>query len=233
VWDHEVKELLGFYYAEFHPEAPKAVPFDPSIGLATSTDWGVTWKKVGQVVGPDTGGASAVVRKDDDGEFIYLYYTVIRKRERSGTYVARSPLARGGRPGTWQSWTGKGWGAPGEESAAEQVAGVPAADCAHVSWNRALKRWLIVFESGFAVFHATTSEDGLHWSPAIEIPRLRPDSGWPKEGELYANFPTLVSPDEPSTGITSAEGFLYYARGLFRKGNTSAWRHPFHVAAGK
>jgi hypothetical protein len=41
-----------------------------------------------------------------------------------------------------------------------------------------------------------------------------------------------VSPDEPSTESTSAEGFLSYAREPFGK-STSAWRHPFKVAAGK
>ena len=111
------KELFGFYHAEFHPDAPKAFPFLASLGLATSADGG-TWKRVGQVIAGlenklrpgDTHniGAcepSAVLQKVGDKEFIYLYWGEYYYDRQGAIYLARSPHASGGRPGTWQfSW---------------------------------------------------------------------------------------------------------------------------------
>jgi hypothetical protein len=95
--------LLAFYDAEFHPVCiagdPQGQPLLSSIGLATSTDGGLTWQKRGQVMPgldeatlkfeavtawqisggtpqEDTGasGPSVVVREDNHQRFLYLYY---------------------------------------------------------------------------------------------------------------------------------------------------------------
>jgi hypothetical protein len=97
--------LLGFYDAEYHPLSTpgnkQGQPLLSSIGLAISTDDGVTWEKAGQViVGLDeallgfdavvsdltalamtpaqvddgASSPSAVVREDHGERYIYLYY---------------------------------------------------------------------------------------------------------------------------------------------------------------
>jgi hypothetical protein len=242
------KGLLGFYHAEFHPDAPKIFPFLASLGLATSADGGVTWKTVGQVIeglenklkpgDPHNIGAcepSALVRKDGADEFIYLYWGEYYYDRQGAIFVARSPYASGGRPGTWQKWTGKGWGAPGVQNVAEPIVKAPVAppydtyQMPHVSWNTALHRWLMVFKSRLA-FYAAASEDGVHFGAPIEVMRLPPFSA--KPGDIFTAYPTLLSPDKATQMVTGEEGFLYFARGKWGTNHTG-WRRSFKIVAGK
>lgn len=78
--------LLMFYHAEIYTSPPGYLPFYSELGLARSTDGGITWKDLGLVITPhasvtseyfqishrsfDVGwGAYAIV-----GEYFYLYY---------------------------------------------------------------------------------------------------------------------------------------------------------------
>ena len=78
--------LLMFYHAEIYTSPPGYLPFYSELGLARSTDGGVTWKDLGRVITPhasvtsddfqishrslDVGwGAYAIV-----GEYFYLYF---------------------------------------------------------------------------------------------------------------------------------------------------------------
>ena len=240
----EGKGLLGFYHAEFHPNAPKAFPFIASLGLATS-EGGMTWKREGQVIeglqktlkpGDEHNvGAcepSAVVRKDGTEEFIYLYWGEYFSDRPGAIYVARSPYAGGGKPGTWQKWTGEGWGKPGAQNVAEPVLKAPATapnltlQMPHVSWNTALKRWLMVYSRGVA-FCVAASEDGIHFSKPIEIMPLPAFNM--KPGDIFTAYPTLLSPDKATQMVTGEEGFLYFARGQWGTNHT-AWRRSFKIA---
>lgn len=232
------KELFGFYHAEFHPQAPKAFPFTASTGLATSADGGLTWKKVGQVVSGVNGAGlpSAVIHKEGEEAFVYLYYPDTDQadpKHRAATFLARSPLASGCKPGTWQKWTGKGWGAPGVQTGAEPVVTAPngawKAAQAHVSWNFALKRWLMVYHSGPA-FVAAASEDGIHFGAPVEIMKVPAWSGQP--GEVFTGYPTLLSPDHGSQSMTGADGYLYFARGPSGQSATG-WRRSVNIVPEK
>ena len=202
------------------------------------------WKREGQVIAGlenklrpgDTHniGAcepSAVLQKVGDKEFIYLYWGEYNYDRQGAIYLARSPHASGGRPGTWQKWTGKGWGAPGVQNVAEPVLKAPAKppfltmQMPHVSWNTALHRWLMVFASNVA-FHAAASEDGIHFGPPIEIMRL--PAFHMKTGEIFTAYPTLLSPDKATQMVTGQEGFLYFARGRWGTNHTG-WRRPFTI----
>ena len=239
--------LLGFYHAEFHPDAPKAFPFLASLGLATSAD-GVTWKRVGQVIhglenklrpgdGHNIGACepSAVLVKDDGEEFVYLYWGEYYYDRPGAIYLARSPHASGGKPGTWQKWTGKGWGEPGVQNLAEPVLKAPAGppfltmQMPHVSWNTALHRYLMVCASDVG-FHVAASEDGIHFGTLIEVMRL--PAFHMRQGETFTAYPTLVSPEKATQMVTGQEGFLYFARGRWGTNHT-AWRRPFKIEGGK
>jgi|SRR5579862_3024203 len=241
------KELLGFYHAEFHPDAPKDFPFLASLGLATSFD-GVTWKRVGQVIvglenklkpgdGHNIGACepSAVVHKDGAEEYIYLYWGEYYYDRQGAIYLARSSYASGGKPGTWQKWTGKGWGALGAQDVAEPVLKAPARppyltlQMPHVSWNSALHRWLMVYGSNIA-FYAAASDDGVHFGAPLEIMHLPAFNM--KPGDVFTAYPTLVSPEKATQMWTGEEGFLYFARGRWGTNHT-AWRRSFKIAIGK
>lgn len=142
--------LLTFYDAEYHVACPNGNPLLSSIGLATSTDGGVTWQRQGQILqGLDearkgfafvtqkqlnefnngrnlndgASGPSAVVREADGEVYLYLYYadrTPITGGPDS-IYLARALLASDGMPGNWQQWTGAGWGAVGDQTSAAPI----------------------------------------------------------------------------------------------------------------
>jgi hypothetical protein len=213
-------KLLAFYDAEYHAACPEGQPLLASVGLATSTDGGVTWQKQGQVIeGLDearkgfdfvsskqrnefnnsnhildvgASGPSAVVREDGNLQYIYLYYadrTPITGGDDS-IYLARSPLSSGGAPGTWQQWTGASWGAAGDLTSAVPIVAPPAGGSAfqpHVSWNTALRRWLMVFKNGNE-FDVSTSIDGVKWdAPTMLLPF--------DVNDAKTGFPTLITPN--------------------------------------
>jgi hypothetical protein len=96
--------LLSFYDAEYHRECPNGEPLLSSIGIATSTDGGVTWQNRNQIIqGRDeatlfaegvydaqddafknndppqiidsgASGPSVVAREADGADYLYLYY---------------------------------------------------------------------------------------------------------------------------------------------------------------
>ena len=100
----EPDTLLGFYDAEYHRNCPNGEPLLSSIGIATSTDGGVTWEHRRQIIqGRDeatlttqtvtcaqhdaftdptnphvidsgASGPSVVERDADGGTYLYLYY---------------------------------------------------------------------------------------------------------------------------------------------------------------
>jgi hypothetical protein len=98
----------------------------------------------------------------------------------------------------------------------------------HVSWNTALKRWLMVYSSGVA-FCAATSQDGIHFGKPIEIMPLPAFNM--KPGDIFTAYPTLVSPDKATQMVTGEEGFLYFARGQWGTNHT-AWRRSFKITVG-
>jgi hypothetical protein len=147
--------LLAFYDAEYHAVCGEPEPLLSSIGIATSTDGGVTWQKQGQIIqGLDeankgevcvttrqadeftkhnhildvgASGPSAVVREDDGEIYLYLYYAD-RTPITGGDdsiYLARAPLTSDGLPGNWQKWTGASWGTVGDQTSAVPIVAPP------------------------------------------------------------------------------------------------------------
>jgi flagellar hook capping protein FlgD len=249
--------LLAFYDAEYHVDCPNGEPLLSSIGLATSTDGGVTWGKRGQVIqGLDeaengfafvtekqqkelihgrilddgASGPSAVVREDGGTTCLYLYYadrTPITGGD-DAVYLARALLASDGLPGSWQKWTGAGWGALGDQTAAAAVVTPPPGGAAlqpHVSWNTTLHCWLMVFKTG-TDFEVARSADGLHWDPAVSLLPFAatdrktafPSLICPGGGVSQVcndggdpNLPGSLRSGMASQQATGAVGWLYYA----------------------
>lgn len=273
--------LLAFYDAEYHAVCGAPEPLLASIGLATSNDGGTTWTKQGQVVqGLDparlgvtavttrqqnefqnlnrildvgASGPSAVIRQDSGALYIYLYYadrTPITGGDDS-IYVARSLLASGGAPGTWQQWAGTTWGAMGNQTSAAPIVVPPAGGAflqPHVSWNTALRRWLMVFKTG-SDFEVTQSSDGLHWDPPTSLLPFN-------SNDVKSGFPTLITSSsgecqelrcrddsgfnawldltaglKPSQQVTGSTGWLFYSSLPQGKTKYVGHRTAFHITA--
>jgi hypothetical protein len=217
----EANRLLAFYDAEYHVNCPNGQPLLSSIGLATSTDGGVTWQKQDQIIqgldeavngfsfvtqrqlaeannGNDkfdvgASGPSAVIRDDNGAAFLYLYYSdrTPITGSKSSVYVARALLATDGTPGTWQKWTGAGWGVAGDQTSAAPIvtppSGTGVALQPHVSRNTALRSWLMVFKTQID-FEVAQSDDGLHWTTPTSLLTFA-------STDRDTGFPSLISPD--------------------------------------
>jgi hypothetical protein len=213
--------LLTFYDAEYHPDCPNGQPLLSSIGLATSTDDGITWQPQGQIIqgldearkgfafvvakqldelhhGNDkyddgASGPSAVVREADGGTYVYLYYAD-RTPITGGpdsVYVARALLSSEGMPGSWQQWSTTGWGAVGDQTSAAPIV-VPTA--AAKSALQPHVSWNTVLHRWLMVFKTKID---------FEVATSVDGVSWSQASSLLSfdpndqetGFPTLVSPN--------------------------------------
>jgi hypothetical protein len=212
--------LLAFYDAEYHVACPNGEPLLSSIGIARSTDGGVTWQDRQQIIQGldeakkttafvtekqlnefnnghilDTGasGPSVVTREDDGAVYLYLYYadrTPITGGDDS-IYVARAPLASGGMPGNWQKWTGAGWGTVGDQKMAAPIVVPSAAAGAALQPHVS---WNTALHSWLMVFK--TSIDFEVTTSADGLHWDQPVTLLPfAETDSRTAFPTLISPD--------------------------------------
>jgi HYDIN/CFA65/VesB-like, Ig-like domain len=237
-------DLLMFYAAENHLFGDAHYDFSPfysSIGLARSTDNGVTWNRVGQVITgitpkptqPPPGalgatGPSVIM----SGGYIYLYYLDV------GNYyiypdvvhVARAPVASDGAPGAWLKYYQGAFTEPGLGGLSTPVQGqVPPGEITKgafwpdVSYNTCLQTFLMVFQTADGYYYST-SPDLLTWTLQGKVFSYSPD--FDPNGVWYG-YQTLVSPDQSSERVTSCTGYLYYAK----RTNYSAVCHSMYRRA--
>jgi len=227
--------LLGFYDAEYHVDCPNGEPLLSSIGIATSTDGGVTWQNQSQIIQGldeatfkaagivkrqfaalpnivDSGasGPSVVEREADGADYLYLYYadrTPITGGPDS-IYVARALLTTDGAQDSWQKWDGTSWGKIGRQKPATPIL-VPTGG-ARLALQPHVS-WNTSLNEWLMVFktaidfEVATSVDGLHWDPPVSLLRFDP--------KFKNGFPTLISVDEGETSqqVTGATAYLYWS----------------------
>ncbi|MGQ0570351.1 MAG: hypothetical protein ACT4P5_12650 [Armatimonadota bacterium] len=224
-------DLLMFYHAENH--LCGSLPFFGGIGLARSTDGGFTWQRRGQVLstaapmptdcnfrGWGVGNPSAF--RSRDGLYLYMLFTewldgnpVLRP---DVLYLARGPIASDGEPGAWQKYADGQFSQPGLGGLGTPVIGQPPPGGAttvyaggpSVSFNVALNRYVVVFQSWIGL-HIATSEDGIQW----DTPRLFWEVAPHHLGatQPWVGYISLVSSDQPTQETTGRSGYLYFARG--------------------
>lgn len=233
---HGSSDLLMFYHAEEHP-CGKGTPFHASIGLARSSDGGETWTRRGEILSTSAPrpagcefGTSGVrnpsVVVSPDGRYLYLYFGDRVPGKRDAIYLARSPVQADGAPGSWERYVDGRWAADGTAatpviSAPDPVVETVFAGQPRVSFNRALNRYLAVFQARDG-FYVATSLDGVRWSAAR--PLLSGPSLTMRDlpaGTAWRHYATLISPQEADQTSTGATGYLYYALG-------NAERRPTH-----
>lgn len=225
--------LAMIYHGEHHPcTGDKA---EVTIGLALSSDDGVTWERQGAIVSaPDwnfgscaersfygAGSFSAVV--SPDRTYVYLYFNQWVPGDSAITKVARARISTGLTPGTWFKYHAGRWNEPGLGGRADDVLPVPGTPIDQewssvaipsVSWNTDYQMWLAVFVSVTGFWYSSSS-DGLHWS----VPRSLLDDVVlfsPRslvDHQQYIYYPSLIDVSANEDGRTSREGLLIYAQG--------------------
>jgi hypothetical protein len=162
--------LWAIYHAEDHedlPPIPGNIPgYYASVGLATSTDGGDTWRKRGQIIVSPTskawtahpghnarGAGLPGLAPDPGGRYLYLYYTDQSFTAGRGTQIcmARADLAQGPPlPGRWRKYWAGEFSEPGLGGRESPVLSVDALDEAHAmyphpAYSAYLGKYIMVF----------------------------------------------------------------------------------------
>lgn len=224
------RDLLMIYHGENHTFGGVHYTdgtYYASILLARSRDGGRSWTREGTIVtGMDpkppapqrtamgAGLPSAIVA----GGYVYVTYTDWNLQYPDVSYVARAPLASVRKPGSWLKWYRGGFSQPGIGGKSTPVLDRPAptgktvwAANDDVSYNGYLGEYLDAFATAIGVYLAT-SRDLVHWRQRGVLFTYSDSQADLHRGQTFFDYPTFLTPGEPSDRITGRTGYLYYAK---------------------
>jgi hypothetical protein len=226
-------DLLMIYHAENHlfsgVDYP-ASPFYAGIGLARSSDDGMTWQREGEIIsGHDpqqatqaaTGAGAFTPSAIEIGGYIYVCFRETDLQSNvSGYAVARAPVSSDGAPGSWGKYSQGSFSTPGLGGAFTPLnivldPTVPGDERQpNISFNTYLNAF-IMLTVGNGGMYALTSPDLVSWSAAtLVFAAPAPDATAGSTNGPRNWYPTLLSPLESSDEVTGQTGFLYYAKFL-------------------
>jgi hypothetical protein len=242
VYDDGSGKIYGYYHAEDHEDMPDFANgifgYHGSIALAESTDNGYTWTKLGQVITSsqakgdyfhpwqfDTGIGLPSLTKSRDGEYLYMYYNDLSKRNSYGSQVsvARAKITDGPElASSWHKYYNGGFTEPalgGEESIIFDSKDIDAdasdALCPFVTYSEDLDKYIMVVNINFwqedvlatglenSGIYISFSDDGINWTKPEKIIT---DFIYPIHGKTISWEPTIIWDNG-----SSSEGWLVYA----------------------
>jgi len=226
------KDLLMIYHAENHlfgSVHSNGNPFYAGIGLARSTDGGITWQREGQVLSAHdpqlasqtSGGAGiATPAAIEANGYIYVLFREIDPQSNiEGIGIARALISSDAVAGSWQKFLNGSYSSPGLGGAFTplQVTLDINANADHrqpfVTFNTYLNSYVLVIVGNGGIY-ICTSKDLVTWTAGqVILPAPVPDATVTPSTAPYNWYPTLVSPDQPSEILTDNTGYLYYAKG--------------------
>ena len=240
-------DLLMFYHAENHLFSGtdyQTLPFYASVGLARSTDGGLTWSRQGAVITgadpqqstqPATGAGALTPTAVEMGGYIYVFYREIDLQSNvTGLAIARAPIASDGAPGSFQKYLSGSFSSPGLGGATTPLDIVldPANKDLrqpHVSFNTYLNQYLMSI-TGNGGIYVLTSIDLINWSSGILVlPAPAPDSTVVLGSTPFNWYPTIVSPSQASDQLSGQTGFLYYAKSNGTTSQHVMYRQAFTI----
>jgi hypothetical protein len=226
-------DLLMIYHAENHlfngTDVP-GTPFYATIGLARSSDGGVTWQRQGAIITAHDpqqqtqtvpGAGALTPTAIEVGGFIYVMFREIDPQTgTSGLALARAPIASDAAPGSWQKYNSGSYSTAGLGGTFTpiQLTLDPAVPGdirqPQLSFNTYLNSYVLTAVGNGGIYLATSS-DLLNWSNGIvAVPAPEPDATAGVNNGPRNWYPTFISTNEPSDQITSQTGFVYYAKFL-------------------
>ena len=241
-------DLLMIYHAESKPCGLDRDP-DVGIGLARSSDGGLTWTRQGQIISPSRippacsipgsrfqGAGNPGVVMSRDQSYYYLYYVEWLSDEPDQIRLARSPVSAEAAPGSWTKYYHGSFSQPGLGGLSDPVIRRPNPEDVtvytgfpSVSFNLSLDRYLAVFNTSIA-FYYSASADGINWEPARSLLANENIPGYP-EGTWFC-YPSLFSLDQSSDRTTTDTGYLYYSQGVLNVSPHFMERRAFEIVRG-
>ena len=237
-------DLLMIYHGE--DQTCGANKTTVGIGMARSSDDGLTWHKIGQIISGQNlskkcqrfigaGVPNAIFMPDG---YLYVYYVDWSGQGIDEIHVARVSSANLDSPSAWKKfnaatgWTGQGLN--GSSTAvihrAELGDQTVYASLPHVSYNTKLHRYLALWTSRSG-FYTASSTDGLNWAETKQIWAF-PEGSADECGHgntIWYSYASLLSPSEASQQVSSDNGYLYYARGECNQPHQMV-RRSFHIS---
>ena len=228
-------DLLMFYHAEDHTCGGDKARI--SIGLARSSDGGITWTRQGQIItGRDVsllcpkfnGAGYPSVVLSPDNQYLYLYFVDWDSDYQHGpdeVHIARALRSSDGMPGTWLKYKNGNFSQPGLAGDSDPVIHRTNIDAGYagnpsVSFNINLNRYLAIITSRDG-FYYTSSINGIEWdTPKIFWAFSNPVNA----GDPWYSYASLLSVDQNSQSTTNQTGYLYYAHGLWQQYHTMTRR---------
>lgn len=238
--------LVMVYHGENHVFAGQRRDdaYHADIGIARSFDGGRNWRRGGRIVsGMEPHGAGPPPRSAlgagmpsvvVSGGWYWLFYVDWNTALPDAVHLARAPVSGGGAPGTWRKWYRGGFGEPGIGGRSTPVVLPPTAKSVYaglpdVSWNTALGRWIMVFESDDAFWMAVSS-DLVNWSGLTPVLANPAGAASRRPGAVWMSYATLISPTAASDRVTGATAWLYVARGVWDVVDHTMYRLPLTIA---
>ena len=236
-------DLLMIYHAENHlfgTVHSNGNPFYAGIGLAKSTDGGITWVRQGQILAAHdvqlasqtSGGAGiATPAAIEANGYIYVFFREIDPQNKvEGIGVARAPIAGDAAAGSWQKFFNGSYSSPGlgGDFTPLQITLDVNASADHrqpfVTFNTYLNEYVLIIVGNGGIYMCT-STDLINWTAGkVILPAPVPDATVTPSTAPYNWYPTLISPDQPSETLTGKTGYLYYAKGA----NDGTSRHTMY-----
>ena len=243
-------DLLMIYHAENHlfgGVVSPGQPFYAGIGLARSSDGGVTWIKQGEIISAldpqsqsqTSGGAGAATPSAiESGGYIYVMFREIDPQSGiSGFAIARAPVASDGVPGSWLKYSNGAFSTPGLGGAFSPLDVVLDPTVPgdmrqpHLTFNTYLDQFLMVCVGNGGIY-AQTSTDLIHWTPGVVILNAPvPDATVNTSTMPFNWYPTIVSTDMATDQSSDQTGYIYYAKGTGAGNAHYMYRRAFSLVA--
>ena len=196
-WLTTVMQGRGVLYGLIHNERRcdyRSGETDKSMSIAVSSDLGLNWKVLGQIIAADSAAAvpGRPAGEGDctavDGHDHYWYAYCLRLRDWKN-FAARAPRDDPA-PGKWEKWSGSGWNAPGLGGEAAALAGPLGMSSAY--WRDAGA--VLLLATTPSALRLSLSRDKLHFGTMAEPIVLYDSNDWkrPAPGDLYA-YPSMVA----------------------------------------
>ena len=236
-------ELIGIYHAEHHCPGKPNNPYTATVGVATSTDGGISWNRKGAIITGRTHDVSCDKPRVSGagqpsaikiGDYIYVYYTDWSTGSPDQIYLARAPFNLAAIPGSYKKWHNGEFSTPGLGGESTPVISRPEPvsesvfiSLANISFNTYLNRYLLLFQASNG-FYTTLSTDGIFFETPQMIPITFPKNlGSLATGDVWYYYATLISPNTPGAWETNQNGYLYYSKGQHNTVYHTMYRRPF------
>jgi hypothetical protein len=240
------KILIGWIHNETACDYAKYGQTHASMTIATSTDYGLTWKIEGPIItgtdppaaGKETGDSCvSVVRGQDGYDYAYCLHNGGQSWNGGYAFIARAASANLG-PGQWKKYFNGQWSEPGVDGKSSKIDGLGVAWWSTTGETLALN-WV---KGGMGL---QTSEDRLHFTTVFPQPLMLAEPGdWSRKNGLeLLSYPVLI---DAKTGLNQLGdrwllGYMYLSPGegfgkrylVFRPVDISWSRAPEEPQAGE